>query len=238
LQFDPDNPETYNRLLELTKQNVPEADKAREIFRKMIAEGRESALAHLFLGIDAWQQEKADEARHHWEKAFQMSQGAPLVANNLAWVLATRPPADLNRALDLINAAVAKVPDELRFRGTRGHILARMGKPKEALPELEAAVKAYPNDPDLFRVLAETSDKLGHTKMAEEYRAKAAALAKPPAAAGPADDKKPPAEKVGPGQPGDPKAPAVPKPAEGTPPAPPPDAKKPDPANEKKPGTP
>ena len=73
-----------------------------------------------------------------------MSQGAPLVANNLAWVLAFSPPVDLPRALELANAAVNKVPNEPRFRGTRGQILARMEKWKEALPDLEEALKIFP----------------------------------------------------------------------------------------------
>src|SRR5205085_8331743 len=147
LANDPDNPDGYGRLMELTKLQSPEGEKARELFRRLAADAKSSALAHLFLGIDAYQQDNAKEARHHWEKAFALSNGAPLVANNLAWVLAHSEPVDLPRALKMIDNAVAKVPDEPRFRGTRGHILVKLNRPKEALPELEAAIPAYADDP-------------------------------------------------------------------------------------------
>ena len=129
-------------------------------------------MAQLFHGIDAFQQNRPEEAKYHWEKAFALSNGAPLVANNLAWAVAFYPPVDLPRAMEMSNAAVAKAPNEARFRGTRGHILAKMKQYKEALPDLEASVKVYGNDPNLFKVLSETCSNLGYTKMASEYKAR------------------------------------------------------------------
>src|SRR5205823_2335250 len=131
LRLDPDNPELFNRLLKLTKDKSPQAQKAREILQLYAITEKGSYLAHLFLGIDAWQQDNTAEARMHWEKALELSKEAPLVANNLAWLLAFKPPVDLPRAYELINAALTKVPNEPRFRGTRGHILFKMERYKE-----------------------------------------------------------------------------------------------------------
>ena len=102
-----------------------------------------------------------------------MSQGAPLVANNLAWVLAFSPPVDLPRALELASAAIKKQPDEPRFRATRGHILFKMERYKEALPDLEDGLKAYPMDSKLLRTIADVSKNLGFDKKAGEYKKKA-----------------------------------------------------------------
>jgi tetratricopeptide (TPR) repeat protein len=177
MAIDPNNPELFQRLLKLTKEKTPEAEKARELFRKhKLSKGSDSPMAELFLGLDAWQQDNAAEARFHWEKAFKLSSGAPLIANNLAWVLAFYPPVDLPRALDMVNAAVDKAPNEPRFRGTRGQILAKMGRHQDALPDLQEAIKAYPKDPNLFKVLSETCEKLGFTKMAADYKARAEEL--------------------------------------------------------------
>jgi len=118
LKLDPDNPELFNRLLKLAKDKSPDAAKARDVLHGMTGRAQGSFLAHLFLGIDSWQQDRVEEARHHWEKAFSLSDGAPIVANNLAWLLAFSPPTDLGRAFELADAAVKKVPTEPRFRGT------------------------------------------------------------------------------------------------------------------------
>lgn len=176
LRLDPDNPELFNRLLKLMKDKTPEAEKAREVFRNFAVAQDKSAMAQLFLGIDAFQQDHNDEARYHWEKAFALSNGAPLVANNLAWAVAFFPPVDLPRALEMSNTAIAKAPNEPRFKGTRGHILAKMKRYKEALPDLEESVRAYPNDPNLYKVLSEACTSLGYSKMAAEYKSREDAL--------------------------------------------------------------
>jgi tetratricopeptide (TPR) repeat protein len=173
VRLDPDNPEIFNRLLKLCRDKSPEAQKVRYQLHRMASDGKESFLAHLFLGIDAWQQDKPTEARHHWEKAFKLSDGAPIVANNLAWLLAFSPPVDLPRALDLINQAIKAAPDEPRFRGTRGHILLKLGRHKEALEDLEKSIKAYPKDVKLFRALSEACTKLDLPIKAEQYKKRA-----------------------------------------------------------------
>jgi tetratricopeptide (TPR) repeat protein len=173
LKLDPDNPEIFNRLLKLARDKSPGAEKARESLRRMATGGEQSFLAHLFLGIDAWQQDKPNEARHHWEKALKLSNNAPIVANNLAWLSAFSDPVDLARALELANSAVRALPDEPRFHGTRGHILAKMGRHKEALEDLEKAIKVYPKDAKLFRQLSETCTKLDLPIQAEQYKKRA-----------------------------------------------------------------
>jgi Flp pilus assembly protein TadD len=213
----PDSPELLFRLVTFVRQTGPEAEKAKRKFRELTAAGAPSATAHLVLGIDAWQQDKPAEARYHWEMAFKLSPGSPQVANNLAWILAHYPPIDLPRAESLIDAALKQAPQDPRLHGTRGHILAKLGRPKEALPELELAKAAYPNDAKLFQALTDCCTQLGLPKMAAEYKqiadslaAKKPGLAQPvpgsDAKPAPPDGKAvPPSELPGPPAPGDPK---------------------------------
>ncbi len=191
----PGDAAVLQRLVIFIRQTGPEGDKAREVFRSLTDRGEPSAVAHLILGTDAWQQKDHASARYHWEKAFQYSGGDALVANNLAWVLAHYPPEDLDRALAMIDAAIQKQPNVAQYHGTRGHILFKLGRYKEALPELEASKIASPNDVNLFRVLAETTEKLDMPTEAAHYRKRVEELQKKPAgpvgtgpAAGPAKD--------------------------------------------------
>jgi predicted Zn-dependent protease len=93
-----------------------------------------------------------------------------VIANNLALALTAGNSPELARALSLVNLALDHAPGDVNFRDTRGRILARMGKWKEALPDLEAALTQRANQPELHRTLAETYDHLGVTAMAAEHK--------------------------------------------------------------------
>jgi Flp pilus assembly protein TadD len=124
------------------------------------------------------------EARLHWERANQLAPDMPAIANNLAWLLSQSAPPDLPRALQLADMAVEKSPREMNFRDTRGHILMKLGRWKEALADLEAALPTTPNPAEMHLSLAEVYRHLDAPAMAAEHqrlaKEKAAARAKPP----------------------------------------------------------
>jgi tetratricopeptide (TPR) repeat protein len=170
MRYDVNNPTLAQRLLALTKVKGEEADQARKALQKLLAEGKSPATVHLLLGMDAWEQGKKEEARQHLEQAYKLSPQAALVANSLAWTLAQADPPDLERALELANSAVLGWPGQLRVRDTRGHVLAKMGRWKEALADLEAALPAVSNKRESHRVLAEVYKGLGNAEMAAEHQ--------------------------------------------------------------------
>jgi tetratricopeptide (TPR) repeat protein len=184
IKLDPDNPDIFNRMLRLMKDKSI-AEKVRERLKKLSESGNTAWLGNLFLGIEAYQESKFEAARNYWEKAMKQSDGTPLVANNLAYLLAFHEPVDLPRALELASDAVKRVPSENRYRGTYGHILAKLGRNNEALPELERSIPVYPNDPQLFRTLSEVCTKLGDSKKAAEYKKRADTLDTKPESGGP-----------------------------------------------------
>lgn len=181
LEWSPNNPSVFPLLIQMSKQTGPEGEKARQAVLDRIMGDKPSWMAHLYLGMDAWASNNVPDARHHWERAFELSKGAPLVANNLAWVVANYPSkeaGDPKRALEMIDAAIQQLADQKeqadpRFHGTKGHILAQLGRHKEALAELEMSIPGNQNDEVLFRQLAETCEKLDMKKLSEDYRRKA-----------------------------------------------------------------
>jgi tetratricopeptide (TPR) repeat protein len=169
LSHDPANPALLDRLLNATRAGGPDGDAARTALRNLAATGLAPGTAHFALGLDAWQGGRPDEARRHWERAYELAPRVPAVANNLAWLLTQSPTPDLPRALELSNRAVELAPANVGFRDTRGRILARMSRWKEALPDLEVAVGAAPRDPDLHRLLADAYRNLGSPEIADEH---------------------------------------------------------------------
>jgi Flp pilus assembly protein TadD len=177
LKYDAGNSELLSALTpERTRPG--EAAQTRALLLRLISDGRAPAAANLILGMDAWQRRDFAAARVHWETALRLAPQLNLAANNLAWLLANEKPRDLTRALALIDAALERAPHEPRFRGTRGYILARLGRWREALPELIAALPAYRASASHHRLLNETYKKLGLSELALEHQNRAEMLAK------------------------------------------------------------
>jgi tetratricopeptide (TPR) repeat protein len=170
LSYEPADKDLLNRLLERLGKRGKGADEARRVLRQMLAEGKATAYVHFALGVDALQRDKEDEARLHFERAHEIDPGLPLVANNLAWVLAQAKSPDLPRALDLINLALRQEPANPTFRDTRGRIYLKMGRCKEALADLEAALTRAPNRPTVHLALAEAYERLGNSPQAAVHR--------------------------------------------------------------------
>lgn len=171
LQLDPNVQGVPDRLLKLSNTKDPaDAEKARAMMRSMLAQGKSPDLIHMVQGLDAWQRGKTEEARQELEQAYKLNPNAVVVANNLAWTLAHSDPPNLPRALEVIDSVLKQAPNVLRFRDTRGHILARMGRWKEALVDLEAALPALEDKQNSHRMLAKAYAELGNKEMAAEHQ--------------------------------------------------------------------
>src|SRR5207244_969986 len=86
LKYDPGQMDVLMRFWAFTKVQGAEAEKARATLRAQLAVGKGTAVAHLALGMDAWEQGKTAEALVHLEQAYQLAPSMGVVANNLAWV--------------------------------------------------------------------------------------------------------------------------------------------------------
>ncbi len=172
LVWDPANLQALSSLLDLTRARTPEAERARGNLREMLVNQPDSPMLHFTVGLLAWEENKPEEARLHWERAYKLSRDFPMVANNLAFLLANFPPIDLRRALEIIDEVLRTWPDVPLFRGTRGHILFKLGRYKEALDDLERSIKDAANreNPDVLEMIANCYEQLGDRTMSETYR--------------------------------------------------------------------
>ncbi len=170
LQVEPRSPELLLLLGETTRLDGPEADKSRALLQALLARGQATATLHMVLGADAYRRDKPDEARLHFDQANRLDPRMPEVANNLAWVLAgSGDKEELPRALELINAVVGQAPNNAHFRETRGQIYAKMGRWKEAVADLEAALPGMSDGKNVHRTLAEAYKQLGLAEIAAEH---------------------------------------------------------------------
>ena len=85
-------------------------------------------------------------------------------------MLAHADPPQLDQALPLANQAVEAVPENPRYRDTRGRILVALERPREALADLELALQSLSEDAELHRILAGVYEHLGEKSLAAEHR--------------------------------------------------------------------
>lgn len=180
LRWDPTSKDLLGQFARMLQTGGAEAERARAMLRDLLAKGEDRAGIHFVLGVDAWLRARLDEARLHFEQAERSDPQSAVIVNNLAWMLVRGESPDPQRALTLANLAVERQPDNPRFHGTRGVALARLGRWKEALPDLEAALPASPRDADLHQALVDTYEHLGLAEMAAAHRKQLAGLGKPP----------------------------------------------------------
>jgi uncharacterized protein HemY len=177
LAEDPKNASLLLKLMDFTKQDGAAGAKARQALQDQLAHGKSPALLHVALGMDLWQRGDKAGARQHLEQAYQAAPEAALIANNMAWMLAFTDPPDLQKSHDLVETALRRWPNQPRFRNTRGHILAKLGRWQEAVTDLEASLDSLPDKSNAHRALAEAYDHLGLPAMAAEHQRLAAAKA-------------------------------------------------------------
>lgn len=197
-------PEDQRLLIKLSAFIDPrskEGQAARKTLQDQLAKkGNNVGIAHFVLGLFAWAEQDQAKAQLHFELAHQAT---PLptthIANNLAWALASKadadrdyshrlaigaavgagiaaaPPVELERALRLVNGAVQREPNQRDFRHTRGTILIKMGRWKDAIVDLELALNAgaHPDQAGIHAALAEAYTRAGDAALAAAHREQA-----------------------------------------------------------------
>ena len=133
----------------------------------------------LIVGTRALEAGNVESAIMHLELAYKANADSPLALNSLAWGLAHRDPPKLDRALELIDAAIP-LSDHPNFHGTRAVILAAMGRSQDAISELEAVLRRYPDPAWVHEQLADLYRQAGEKDLARLHAQLAARLVKKP----------------------------------------------------------
>ena len=170
LKVDPTYEPLLYRIIKAIKRRGSEAPQYRAILASLRQGGKATSFVYKVSGEDSWERGEVEEARGHWEKALELAPDDMEIANNLAWVLAFGPKPDAPRAVELMNKAVESAPDRPNFRDTRGLILVKMKRWKDAEPDLVMATKSPLDRPELHLALAEVYDHINLPEIAEVQR--------------------------------------------------------------------
>jgi Tfp pilus assembly protein PilF len=178
LAHDPRNESLLAALIKLTRLEGKQAESARVTLNGLLARGEVAPTAHLCLALDAWERNRPEEAREHLEIVFKLYPQTPLVANNLAWLLAFGESPELERSLQILNNLIAKYPDSPIFRETRGEVLTKTGRWHEAVLDLEYALPSHKDNAHTHASLAEAYGGLGMKELAAQHATLAESLQK------------------------------------------------------------
>jgi tetratricopeptide (TPR) repeat protein len=160
VEYDPESRMAIQDLATIARAAGPQSKRAQAAVDKLLASAPPSALAHLAAGTSAWISGNKPDARKLLERAYEIDSTNADISNNLSWVISQSEPEDLPRALALVESALRQSPEHPNYRGTRGHLLARLKRWAEARVDLEHALK-YREDPENRRVLNEVYKELG-----------------------------------------------------------------------------
>lgn len=138
-----------------------------EVLRKGVEKFPEDALLNLYYASRLEQQGDWKEALAVAEKILERSPDDPDAANFIGYVLADRN-LELDRALALIETALADFPEDAAYLDSLGWVLFRMGRLDDALKALEKAMEKVADDPTIVEHLIHVHWAIGNHEKALE----------------------------------------------------------------------
>lgn len=147
-----------------------------EGFYERMVETSESTLdMQVALGSMALALARPEDGLTHLERAVEEAPNHVIALNNLGYglVFLAEPP-QLEKGLELLDRAVAagqktgKIPPNVWE--TRGQILGKLGRWKEAVIDLERALRNLPGHVEIHRTLAQAYGQLDQQMLAEQHR--------------------------------------------------------------------
>lgn len=142
-----------------------------ENVRRDLLRGLDPAAKHFVEGTVLMINGDVENARNHLELAAQQSDGnLASMLNNLAYTLGRSDEKYLPRSLELSNMALEKLPGHPSLLETRGQILLRMKRYRDAIADLEQALTDPGLKPMAHASLAEAYEALGMSDLADENR--------------------------------------------------------------------
>lgn len=173
LYYDPNNARALTMLAELAVREEQTTDQATAILNQVLPEEQAPAMVDLIRGTQALHRGDERQGLKHLEQALQQNPEMPELMNNLAWGLAHQDEPDLERALQLAEAAqrISKHPETYDTLGT---ILIKLGRHGDAVTQLETALRVLPPRAEIHHKLADAYEQLGDAPLAAEHRRLAA----------------------------------------------------------------
>jgi tetratricopeptide (TPR) repeat protein len=111
-----------------------------------------------------------ERAKVYLQQALAKDPKNSIALNNYAWLIIQDPAGDLTVALDAANQAIDLKPEDFQYRETRGQVLVRLGRWREAVDDLEYAANGMPESKEIHLSLAKAYDALGNSQLAQVHR--------------------------------------------------------------------
>lgn len=169
VRAEPWNLDLLATLMDVLRRKDRSSAQASSVLESMLVRGDAPAVAHLILGTEAVGRGETAQGIKHLELALELDPSLAEAANNLAFTLASQPQPDLPRALQLVESALDKMPENWEFLRTRGQILLQLGRGKAALADLQQCLAINPNEPELHQQLAKAYRVEGLTDLADHH---------------------------------------------------------------------
>lgn len=168
---DRDNMEIANKL---AQRWVEDKDATEPIISSLLDTNQLGANVARLAGDLHLANSNSEEAIRRYEDAIEIDPNVGEARNNLAWVLANIPPLDLDRALELVNEAIALKYEDANYFETRGNIFFKLQRWQEAAADLERALNgglSYDDARRAHETLVIVYEALGEHERAAAHRA-------------------------------------------------------------------
>ena len=161
---------------------------ADEALNDLLTSGDAGGAVNLAAGLRASARGDDEGAIDYYSRAYELDPTLAYAANNLAFLLArSEKDPQPERALAIADGLVKKFPEVPNFRDTRGGILMILGRPADAVKDLEFALDGgMAGNRGLHAALAKAYEELGQRSLADAHRRRLARIDAGDAA-GPAD---------------------------------------------------
>jgi len=125
------------------------------------------------LGTAAALQGEVELARTLLKRVVDQQPENAVAWNNYGWALMQEPAKNLDAAREAVNNALMIMPNEFRFRETRGQLNVQLQRWQEAVEDLEFALNGMPEARPVHASLAVAYDQLGQSELAAMHRERA-----------------------------------------------------------------
>lgn len=166
----PDSSRVMDAVIEVLLRYRENRDSEVDTLRRAMVQGIGPESTHFIQGTLALLKNDFATAKTQLELAAKHNQNLPGILNNLAVAMARMENGNLEDALVLVNSALETAPNQPYFRDTRGQILVKMKRYKEAVPDLEAALKAPEIAREAHESLAICYKEIGLLDLANDHQ--------------------------------------------------------------------
>lgn len=147
-------------------------EEAVKYFDRALMVKPQDTTAALYAGVASQQMGDRDKASTYFYKMVDSGNADADIFNTLI-AYETEEKENFDKARELIKQAQEKYPEDVNFKKQEVSLLLKQGKTAEAKEELEAAIAAEPNNPDLYFNLGYLSEELEDKEAAVEAYGKA-----------------------------------------------------------------